>query len=78
MAFYLLTWTYFNDVSVGRNILINSQLKRILFMSIDMKKWNKTEKGRKNMEKENKTDESDFSENEISDLNSFEAFWIWP
>ena len=52
MAFYLLTWTYFNDVSVGRNILINSQLIRILFMSIDMKKWKKTEKGRKNMEKE--------------------------
>ena len=78
MAFYLLTWTYFNDVNVDRNILINSQLIRILFLSSDMKKWNKTEKGRKNMEKENKADESDFSENEISDLNSFEAFWIWP
>ena len=34
----------------GRNILINS--KRILFMSSDKKKWNKTEKERKNMEKE--------------------------
>ena len=47
MAFYLLTWTYFNDVNGGRNILINSQLKRILFMSSDKKKWNKTEKDRK-------------------------------
>ena len=70
MTFYLLTWTYFNDVNVGRNILIISQLKRIFFMSSDKKKWNKTEKDRKNMEKENNTDESDFSENEIPDLNS--------
>ena len=29
MAFYLLTWTYFNDINVGKNILINSQLKKI-------------------------------------------------
>ena len=42
MTFYLLRWTYFNDVNVGRNILTNSQLKRILFMSSDKKKWNKT------------------------------------
>ena len=50
MAFYLLTWTYFNDANGGRNILINSQLKRIVFMSSDKKKWNKTEKDdRKNM-----------------------------
>ena len=28
-------------------------------MSSDKKKWNKTEKDRKNMEKENNTDESD-------------------
>ena len=59
MAFYLLTWTYFNDVNGGRNILINSQLKRILFMSSDKKKWNKTEKDRKNMEKENNSNESE-------------------
>ena len=45
MAFYLLTWTYFNDVNVGRNILINSQLKRIFFYE----RRNKTEKDRKNM-----------------------------
>ena len=47
MAFYLLTWTYLNDINGGRNILINSQLKRILFVSSDKKKWNKTEKDRK-------------------------------
>ena len=59
MAFYLLTWTYFNDANGGRNILINPHLKRILFKSSDKKKWNKTEKNRKNMKKENKTDGSD-------------------
>ena len=42
---------------------INSQRKRILFICSDKKKWNKTEKGRKNMEKENNTDESNFIEN---------------
>ena len=51
MAFYLLTWTYVDDVSVGRNILISSEVKKIVFMSSDKKKWNKTEKDRKNMEK---------------------------
>ena len=48
-------------------------LKRILFISSDKKKWYKTETDRKNMEKaekENNTDESDFIENEILDLNS--------
>ena len=39
-------------------------------MSSDKKKWNKTEKDKKDMEKENNTDESDFSENAISNLNS--------
>ena len=61
MIFYLLTWTYFNDLNVDRDILINSQLKRILFMSSDKKKWNKTEKDRKNMEKENNSNESETS-----------------
>ena len=37
MTFCLLTWTYFNDVNQGRNILINSELKRIFFMSRDKK-----------------------------------------
>ena len=53
-------------------------LKRILFISSNKKKWNKTEKDRKNMEKvkkkKNNTDESDFSENEILDLNSLKPF----
>ena len=38
IAFYLLRGTYFNDVNVGRNVLMNSQLKRILFISSDKKK----------------------------------------
>ena len=29
MTFYILKWTYSNDANVGRNILINSQLKII-------------------------------------------------
>ena len=78
MAFHLLRWTYFNDANVGRNILINSQLKKILFMSSDKKKWSKTENNRKNMEKENNTDESNFSEIEIPDLNSLKAFEFEP
>ena len=41
-------------------------------------KWNKTEKDRKNMEKENNTDESDFSENEIPDFNSWKPFRFEP
>ena len=79
MDFYLVRWTYSNDVNVGRNILMNSQLKWILFMSSDKKKWNKTEKDRKNVEKENNTHESDFSENEDFEAfeDFFEACWIW-
>ena len=60
MTFYLRT--YFNDVNGGRNILINSQLKRIFFMGSDNKNWNKTEKDRQNMEKENNSNESETSE----------------
>ena len=45
--------------------------------SSDKEKWNKTEKDSKNMEKEYNTDATDFSEHEISDLNSFEAFSVW-
>ena len=33
-----------------------------------------TEKGRKNMEKENSNDKIDYSENEIPDLNSLKPF----
>ena len=74
MAINLLKWTYFNDVYVGRNILMNSQLKIILFVSSGKKKWNKTERDRKNMEKEDNTDESDFIENEIPDLTFLKPF----
>ena len=47
-------------------------------MSSDKKKWNKTEKDRKNMEKENNSVGSDFSENEIPDLNSLKPFKFEP
>ena len=73
MAFYLLTWTYFKDVIVGRNI-INSRLERILFISSDKKKLNKTEKDRKNMEKEKKKRWKWVSENEIPHSNSLKPF----
>ena len=64
---------------MGRNILINSQRKRILFISNDKRKGNKTEeKQKKNMQKENITDGSDFSENEIPDLNSLKRFEFEP
>ena len=46
-------------------------------MSSDKKKWNKTEKNRKTMEKENNTDESDFCEKWDVRFKFFEAFWIW-
>ena len=47
-------------------------------MSSDKEKWSKSEKDRKNMEKENNTDESDFSENEMPDLNCLEPFEFEP
>ena len=47
-------------------------------MSSDKKKWNKTEKDRKSMEKEHNSDESDFSENEILDLNPLKPFEFEP
>ena len=39
-------------------------------MNSDKKKWKKTEKDRNDMKKENNSNESDFKENEIPDLNS--------
>ena len=51
MAFYLLTWTYFNDINGGRNILINSFILRILLMSSDKKNETKPRKTERNMEK---------------------------
>ena len=53
---------------------MNIQLKIILFMSSGKKKWNKTEREKKNMEKEDNTDESDFIENEIPDLTFLKPF----
>ena len=47
-------------------------------MGSDKKKWIKTEKNRKNMEKENNSNESDFSETEIPDLNSLKSFKFEP
>ena len=47
-------------------------------MSSNKKKWSKTEKDRKNMEKKNTIDESDFGENEIPDLNSLKPFEFEP
>ena len=55
VAFYLLTWTYFNDVNGGRNILIISQLKKIIFISSDKKKWKKLRKTEKKRKKKIKT-----------------------
>ena len=67
MAF-LLTWTYFNDVNGSRNILINSHLKRIFFYE---QRQEKMKQNRERLKKhENNSNESDFSQNEIPDLNS--------
>ena len=78
MAFHLLRWTYFNDVIVGRNISMNFQFERILFMSSDKKMKQNWERQGKKMEKESNTDESDFSENEISDLNYLKPLEFEP
>ena len=53
-------------------------LKEFFFMSSDKKKWNKTEKDKRNMEKENNSDESDFIENERPDLNSLKPCEFEP
>ena len=47
-------------------------------MSRDKKKWSKLRKTEKNMEKENNSNESDFSENEIPELNSLKSFKFEP
>ena len=47
-------------------------------MSSDKEKWSKAEKDRKDMEKENGTEESDFIENETPDLNSLKPFEFEP
>ena len=70
MAFYLLTWTYFNDVNQGKNL----NLKESFLWVTTRKNETKLRKTEKNMEKENNSDESDFSENEMPDLNSLKPF----
>ena len=77
-AFYLPTWIYFNDVNVGRNSLINSQLRRILFIAATRKNEAKMRKTEKKHGKKSNSDESDFSENEIPDLNSLKPFEFEP
>ena len=47
-------------------------------MNSGKKKLNKTEKDRKNMEKKEDNDKSDFIENEIPDLNSLKPFKFEP
>ena len=70
MAFYLLTWTYFNDVNGGKNLNLKESLQQ--------EKMKQTEKDRKNMEKENNSEESDFSENVIPELDSLKPFKFEP
>ena len=53
-------------------------LKEFFFMNSNKEKWYKTEKDRKGMVKENNTDKSDFSQNEIPDLNSLKPFEFEP
>ena len=65
-AFYSLTWTYFNDVNGSRNILINSQKSPFY-----EQRQEKIKQNRERLKKhENNSNYSDFSENEIPDLNS--------
>ena len=73
IGFYLLTWVYFNDVNVGRNTVINSQLKRILLLAAASKSETKLREAEKKIKKEN-TNETTFSESERPDFNSLR---IW-
>ena len=76
IAFYLLTWTCFNDVNGGKNILILN-LKESFLWAATKKNETKLRKTGKT-EKENNTEESDFSENEIPGLNSLKPFEFEP
>ena len=60
---------YFNDVNVGRNTVINSQLKRILLLAAASKSETKLREAEKKIKKEN-TNETTFSESERPDFNS--------
>ena len=68
MAFYLLTWTYFNDVIEGKNIYSIPNLKECFLLVARRKNETKLRKTGNN------TDKSDFSENEMLDLNSLKTF----
>ena len=77
MAFYLLTWTYFNDVNVGRN---KFSIEKNPFY------WQRQKKMKQNWEKQKKKKKgkikyhqrSDFSENEIPNLNFLKPFKFEP
>ena len=55
---FLLAWTYFNDVNGGRNILISSQLKRIVFHE------QRQEKMKQNWERQQKKHENNSNESD--------------
>ena len=59
-------------------IRVSVPLKESFLLAATRKSETKLRKTEKNMEKENNTDESDFSENEISDLNSLKPFEFEP
>ena len=75
-AFYLLTWTCFNDVNMGKSILINSQLMNAFFMSSDKKKLNKIEKDKKTW-KRKKHHWKWYQWKRDTRFKFFEAFLIW-
>ena len=77
MTFYLLTWTHFNDVNGGRNILINSELKES-FLWAATRKNDKTERDIKTWKRKWQQWKWDFSENEIPDSNSLKPFGFEP
>ena len=61
MTFYLLTWTYFNDVNGGRNILINSQPSQNPFYEQRQEKMKQNLERQKNIEKEKNSNDSETS-----------------
>ena len=77
MTFYLLTWTYFNDVNGGRNILINSQLKRILFRSSGQEKMTQNWEREKTRKKKITAMKVRLPWKWDTRFTFFEAFWTW-
>ena len=73
MAFYLLTWTYL-IMSIGAETfqsILNLKEAFLLATTTTKKKMNYNwERLKKIMEKENSTNENDFSENEVPDLKA--------